>query len=391
MTHRKKLGRNDNYIPRAKPIVGISRLLHQMVGSTTNILDTLEEIKRLFPKLRIRIVADGLLPDDEARAYPKQWLIKIRKGMYEGLLRGDVRARWSLAHELAHILLQHPRRALARSRGIESTDLFEREANLFAATLLAPYERAKHCSNPEEIRDVFGISLPAAKFRFDELKLEKRRRNMALERGLPSESFSIEAGCSSHLEKNAALVSSAMFETVGDFAAKSILVEPLNSSLLGASLLTSAGSYLLLNAYLQFREAGFFSPYHEAAALASAILVIQPLRGARGTSAHSKAIAESNQQCARRAAAKLLNLELAHLDDTTLPQPARAARYAFEPSYLYSLVLSGSNLVDRTYLITTLINMPIYETYAKTNSLHEGEARELEFSANKFELLDSEL
>jgi Zn-dependent peptidase ImmA (M78 family) len=383
MSHRNKLRKGENYIPRAKLIVGVSRLLHKISGPSSNILETLEKIRRIFPKLRIRVVADELLPDDEARAYPKRWLIKIRKGMHEGLLRGDARARWSLAHELAHILLQHPRSVLPRSRGIDSTDKYEREANLFAATFLAPYERAERCTTPVQIRDSFGISLPAAKFRFEELKRDRHRRKMAQERGLPHETFSIEAGYSSHLERQAALISSALFQTTQDFESKSILVEPLNSSLLGASLLTSTASHLLLSAYTQFRERSYFTPYQEAAALASAILTIQPLRGVPGTSAHSRAISDCNQQCARRAAAALLNLEFVTIDDAALPQPIRAARYSFEPSYLQSLLLSAPSLVDERYIISTLTNMPSREAYDKTNSLHEGEARELEFSASK--------
>jgi IrrE N-terminal-like domain len=194
MAHRKKRAEIVEHIPRAKLIVTISRLLNAMLGSTSNMLVTLEDIKQIFPKLRIDIVDDDDLPNEEARAYPNRWRIKIRKGMNEGLLRGDARARWSLAHELAHIFLQHPRWSLSRPRQGDSKEPYELEANLFAATFLAPYELAKSRKTIEEIRDQFQISSGAAVSRLKELQREERRRKMALERGLAPETFSIEAG-----------------------------------------------------------------------------------------------------------------------------------------------------------------------------------------------------
>jgi hypothetical protein len=214
---------------------------------------------------------------------------------------------------------------------------------------------------------------------------------MAQERGLAIETFSIEAGYAPHLEKHAALISRALSETMQDFESRSIPVQPLSSNLIGASLLTSTASNLLLDAYVKFRERDFFTPYQEAAALAAAVLVVQPLRGARGTNAHSKAIYEANQQCTKRALAMLLNLEFSTLDDGMLPQPNRAARYSFEPSFLHSLLLSGAKLVDERDIVSTLTNMPSHEVYDRANKIHEGEVRELEFSANKLELLDLKL
>ena len=255
MAHRNRRSRGADYVPNAQQIVTISRLLNKLSGSTSNIRIAFDEIRRLFPRLRLDIVDDEELPKQEARAYPKRWRIKIRKGMNEGLLRGDVRARWSLAHELAHIFLQHPKPFHPRPRDKKDLKtLHELQANLFTATFLAPFEQAKQYKKADEIRDTFQISAGAAASRLEELKRDERLRRMAQERGLPPETFSIEAGSCPQLENQSAVVAFAISETRRDFASRSIHLEPLNSSLLGTALFVSAGSHLLLQAYLRMRQ-----------------------------------------------------------------------------------------------------------------------------------------
>ncbi len=53
----------------------------------------------------------------------------------------SVRKRFSVAHEIGHLLLGHP--GQNSSFDLESKDLFEVEANLFAAELLIPYDWIK--------------------------------------------------------------------------------------------------------------------------------------------------------------------------------------------------------------------------------------------------------
>jgi len=116
----------------------IARIMLRLSKSTSNIILFFEELKQVFPKLRFKVVDDSLMPNEEARAYPKSWLIWIRKSIYEGLIRGRVRGRWTLAHELGHILLQHPGARLQRSdtaKYSRNGRIYEYEANLFVADL----------------------------------------------------------------------------------------------------------------------------------------------------------------------------------------------------------------------------------------------------------------
>src|SRR5690242_13391715 len=98
-----------------KEILELSRIILHFIRFNSNVLLEFEELKRIFPRLRLKIVDDIDMPNEEARAYPKKWIIKIRRSIYEGLLCGLTRGRWTLLHELGHVLLQHPGHSVSRS------------------------------------------------------------------------------------------------------------------------------------------------------------------------------------------------------------------------------------------------------------------------------------
>jgi hypothetical protein len=63
MQDDKKGRKSPKYIPKSpRQIIALTRILVKLVGSTTNLFDTLEVLKRFFPKLRIRYVANRSLP-----------------------------------------------------------------------------------------------------------------------------------------------------------------------------------------------------------------------------------------------------------------------------------------------------------------------------------------
>ena len=90
------------------------------------------------------------------------------------------RARFTIAHELGHILLGHPLRCGYRTRTIYiSKPTIEVEADLFASRLLAPacVLWGLNLHSPEEIKSVCGISYTAAKIRAERMDiLYKRNR-----------------------------------------------------------------------------------------------------------------------------------------------------------------------------------------------------------------------
>ncbi|MBQ8171594.1 MAG: ImmA/IrrE family metallo-endopeptidase [Oscillospiraceae bacterium] len=89
---------------------------------------------------------------------------------------GKRRRRWTLAHELAHVLLGHV-------SGVhqEYSGQTENEADRLAAQLLAPLSVLHFCgvSSAAEIARLCGISKQAADYRYEELCRLRRRHSDA--------------------------------------------------------------------------------------------------------------------------------------------------------------------------------------------------------------------
>lgn len=378
--------------PRLRDIVGIARLLLKLISSTSNILIAFEELKNFFPKLRIKIVSDDALPDEEARAYPKLWLIKIRRGMYEGLRRGDARARWTLAHELGHIFLQHPRRKIARKRDPASVSpinrVYEYEANTFAAALLAPYDDAKDFKSAEQIRDTFQISLEAAQFRLVEIEFEGFRIRASANAPLAYEKFTVETGHPSDLEDHTAHVCAAILSVIAETASNSEFpVEPLKGNLLSAAMMAATAARLLLDAYESVGRSTGVDEYRIAATLAAAIFYVRPIRLVDASCSAPEEVLMLNQLCAMKAAGLLLGIELNDRDKIILDQ--LDAHGDFEPtSYLKAHVETGECLIISPSTILTLSNFPRYETYNANNDIRWSDVHQIEKLMNILMLLE---
>lgn len=93
--------------------------------------------------------------------------------------------RFTLAHELGHILLHH-----------NSKDGFtqyqEEQANIFAARLLAPMIVIRKCDpkSSYELSDIFGMSPESASIRFNRY-LEIKKRNKFLTNSLEREYYTL--------------------------------------------------------------------------------------------------------------------------------------------------------------------------------------------------------
>ena len=93
---------------------------------------------------------------EDAYREPKTKIVAYNQEMPSG------RIRFSLAHELGHIILEHPSNA----------DYYEQEANYFAAHLLAP-QMAIHyarCKNESDVASNFDLSEEAARYAFDDYR-----------------------------------------------------------------------------------------------------------------------------------------------------------------------------------------------------------------------------
>ena len=122
------------------------------------------------PNFEFHIVTGEELPNKYAVAYPEENLIKIREDVYERAINGVPRDRFTIAHEIGHLILHTDNRiALARDMDMVNIPSYrdpEWQANTFAGELLVPYELTMDMSL-KEIEINCGVSKYVAKIQID--------------------------------------------------------------------------------------------------------------------------------------------------------------------------------------------------------------------------------
>lgn len=102
--------------------------------------------------------------EEEAVTIPELKIVKIKESVYNGLIEGNPRDRFTAGHELGHIILRHNKTTVQFARSFEEVKAYENpewQANEFAACLLAPLSECKNRSL-EDISSRFGCSLDVA-------------------------------------------------------------------------------------------------------------------------------------------------------------------------------------------------------------------------------------
>jgi IrrE N-terminal-like domain len=154
-----------------------------------DMLSVLLKTQQLFPDFSYRRVPNDELPDGKEAAHEAGEL-RIADKAFRALERDEPRARFTVAHELAHFVLQHPE---VRFRGTQlrayetakrRIRIDETEANQFAAFFLAPDNLIRETDTVADLVARFGLSLRAAEIRKAEIDADARRRRGEL-RPLP--------------------------------------------------------------------------------------------------------------------------------------------------------------------------------------------------------------
>ncbi|WP_139559502.1 ImmA/IrrE family metallo-endopeptidase [Methylotetracoccus oryzae] len=117
------------------------------------------------------IAEQGEMDQDHGLTFPNQGVIQIREDVYEGAHANNGRDRYTMIHELGHLVL-HDNVALSRSIGphkwIEDS---EWQADTFAAEFLMPVDLVRQlCQGPEDVARIFGVSRKAAETRWRKLQ-----------------------------------------------------------------------------------------------------------------------------------------------------------------------------------------------------------------------------
>ena len=114
----------------------------------------------------------------EAHAVGDGVLLHANAASWREILDGHPRTRFGVAHELGHAVLHTPQlRDFAAGPPLERDDTVEREANRFAACLLAPADALREavrlrldCS-PEGVAERWGLGSATARARLQEVAI----------------------------------------------------------------------------------------------------------------------------------------------------------------------------------------------------------------------------
>ncbi|HCE4614548.1 TPA: ImmA/IrrE family metallo-endopeptidase [Vibrio parahaemolyticus] len=169
-----------NKVPQQTPHA-IRAIAHQVRSSLVHhprFNNIILPIAELLDFLRDRgqiefvLVEDHELPNEYAVSFPNgdetssKPIIKCRESVYEAALDGVPRDKFTLAHELGHVLLHYntnPAFAQAQTPSNHHyTEDAEWQANTFASELLVDSRELYDVNSPRDIEKKFGISFEAA-------------------------------------------------------------------------------------------------------------------------------------------------------------------------------------------------------------------------------------
>lgn len=113
--------------------------------------------------IEYEIVEDSEMGYDEALSIPADDLLLIKESVYEGAAAGNPRDRFTIAHEIGHLILHKDyKNCFARTESnVKPYEDPEWQANCFAGEFLVPYHLCKNMST-DEIALRCGVSKKAA-------------------------------------------------------------------------------------------------------------------------------------------------------------------------------------------------------------------------------------
>lgn len=139
----------------------------------------LKNLPSLFPDFKIVRKIDDEMPSEQAWMDTEQCTLQVRETVYAAALSGDPRARFTIIHELGHLVLGHKgrfqRKVQDQKYDNASTRIKEAEANKFAAYFLAPTALAEGLSESELV-ERFQLSSQAAIIAKERIERDVRRR-----------------------------------------------------------------------------------------------------------------------------------------------------------------------------------------------------------------------
>lgn len=136
--------------------------------------------KHMGDRYTFAVLDEDLMGDSHGLTEPDQLVVLIRRDVYDGANRGVGRDRFTMAHELGHLILHGGGRYLERPAPGASPlppthkkyEDSEWQANVFAAELLMPVQLVRECSSAMELSVRAAVSMDAAEVRIRSLREE---------------------------------------------------------------------------------------------------------------------------------------------------------------------------------------------------------------------------
>lgn len=157
----------------------LTSALREHLGEDGAVIDVARFIEhKLAAEFDLVFVArsPAVMGEDEGRTFPDALRLELRDDVYQALLQGDARARFTAMHEVGHFFL-HPGVPLRRTSATANHEHFEDsewQADCFAAEILMPLQLVRRLGlrTAAAASAAFGVSLRAAIIRMATLKIE---------------------------------------------------------------------------------------------------------------------------------------------------------------------------------------------------------------------------
>lgn len=161
-----------------KQIRAFTKYIRELCGMTDRLyFPVVEFIEIILPNLiddfTYEIVEYSEMPDKEGGTIPSLNTIKIREDVYEKAIQGDGRARFTILHEIGHLLMHdNDRVALCRKSDNAALKTYEDpewQADAFAGELLIAEHLVRNMS-VREIEFYCGASHAAAECQYKQIR-----------------------------------------------------------------------------------------------------------------------------------------------------------------------------------------------------------------------------
>lgn len=133
------------------------------------IVEVIESLASDGKDLNYEIIPDSEMKECYAKTLPDKNVILIKESVYEGACSGNTRDRFTLAHELGHLLL-HGGDSISFARSGEKIKAYQNpewQANTFAAELLVP-ATAIVGKTIKQISNQYNVSHKVAEIQFNQ-------------------------------------------------------------------------------------------------------------------------------------------------------------------------------------------------------------------------------